>query len=144
MATVFTNNPEIPRLMGVVYEQAGDAVQARSAFEKSLALAPDYLPTLDMITALDVQEKHYDDAEKRLAAVIGRNPKAAQPWLLQGNVYWAARQTNEAESAMSKAIDLDPNLPGGYLSLARLYLDTHQEHRSAGNWRDPSASQTNG
>jgi tetratricopeptide (TPR) repeat protein len=130
MATVFTNNPEIPRLMGVVYEQAGDAVQARSAFEKSLALAPDYLPTLDMITALDVQEKHYDDAEKRLAAVIGRNPKAAQPWLLQGNVYWAARQTNEAESAMSKAIDLDPNLPGGYLSLARLYLDTHQEQQA--------------
>jgi len=115
---------------GVVYEGVGDQAQARTAFEQSLALAPDYLPTLDRITGMDVVAKRYDDAEKRLASVISRNPKSGRAWLMQGQIYWAARQTNEAESAMSKAVELDPDLPGAYLSLARLYLDTHQEQQA--------------
>ena len=64
MAKVFPNNPEVPRLMGVVYEQQGNAAEARTAFEQSLALSPDYLPTLERITALDVSAKRYDDARK--------------------------------------------------------------------------------
>lgn len=130
MATVFPKNPEVPRLMGVVYEQQGDAAKARDAFEQSLALSPDYLPTLERITGLDMIAKRYADAETRLASVITRNPKLAVPLLLQGKVYQAAGQTNEAESAMSKAIELDPDLPGAYLSLARLYLDTHQDQQA--------------
>jgi tetratricopeptide (TPR) repeat protein len=130
MATVFPKNPEVPRLMGVVYEQEGNAAKARDTYEQSLALAPDYLPTLERITGLDLTAKRYADAGKRLADVITKNPKLAGPWLLQGKVYWAAGQTNEAESAMSKAIELDPDLPGAYLSLARLYLDTHQEQQA--------------
>jgi tetratricopeptide (TPR) repeat protein len=130
MATVFPKNPEVPRLMGVVYEQQGDTAKAHEAYEQSLALAPDYMPTLERISALDMAAKRYDIAEKRLAAVIDRNPKLGQPWLLQGKVYWASGQTNQAESAMSKAIEQDPNLPGAYLSLARLYLSAHQEQQA--------------
>jgi tetratricopeptide (TPR) repeat protein len=130
MATVFPKNPEVPRLMGVVYEQEGNVAQARAAYEQSLALAPDYLQTLDRITGLDVLAKRYAEAEQRLASVIARNPKLAEPWLMQGHVYQAAGQTNQAEAAMSKAIELDPDLPGGYLALARLYLDTHQDQQA--------------
>jgi tetratricopeptide (TPR) repeat protein len=130
MEEIFPKNPEVPRLMGVVYEQEGNGAKARDTFEKSLVLAPDYLPTLERITGLDMSANHYDAAEERLAAVISRNPKQAEPWLLQGKVYEAAGKTNQAESAMSKAIELDPDLPGPYLSLATLYLRTHQDQQA--------------
>jgi tetratricopeptide (TPR) repeat protein len=126
MAKVFPKNPEVPRLMGVVYEQESNATQARKFYEQSLALSPDYMPTLRMITGLDVSTKHYADAENRLSAVISKNPKSADTWLLQGQVYWVAGQTNRAESSMAKAIDLDPNISGAYLALARLYVQSHQ------------------
>ncbi|HUD47947.1 MAG TPA: tetratricopeptide repeat protein [Candidatus Baltobacteraceae bacterium] len=130
MASVFPKNPEVPRLMGVVYELEGNTASARDAFEQSLALEPDYVPTLERITALDLDAKRYADAEQRLGSVITANPKQAGPWLLRGKVYWAAGQTNQAESDMSKAIELDPDLPGGYLALAHLYLDTHQDQQA--------------
>jgi tetratricopeptide (TPR) repeat protein len=130
MARVFPNNPEVPRLIGSVYAQQGKATQARAAFEQALELSPDYVPALEMITALDVSAKHYEAAEKRLAAVIDRNPKLAAPWLLRGKVYAAAGQTNQAETAMSKAIELDPELPAAYLSLATLYLNSHQDQQA--------------
>jgi tetratricopeptide (TPR) repeat protein len=136
MATVFPKNPEVLRLIGVIYDQQGNAAQARDAYEQSLALAPDYLPTLDRITGLDLFAKRYDDAGKRLASVIARNPKRAGPWLLQGKVYWASGHTNEAESAMSKSIELDPNLPGAYLSLAQLYLGAHQDKQALARLND--------
>ncbi len=136
MATVFPKNPEVPRLMGVVYETQADTSKAREAYEQSLALAPDYMPTLERISALDLAAKRYDDAEKRLDAVIAKNPKAAQAWLLQGKVYLAAGQTNQAQSAMAKSIELDPGLSGAYLSLAQMYLATHQEQQALARLND--------
>ncbi len=136
MAAEFPKNPEVPRLMGVVYEQEGKTGEARDAFEQSLALAPDYLPALEKITTLDLVAKRYDDAQKRLGAVIAKKPKLADPWLLQGNVDWAAGRTNQAESDMSKAIELNPDLPGPYLALARIYLAGHQEQQALARLND--------
>jgi tetratricopeptide (TPR) repeat protein len=126
MAKVFPRNPEVPRLIGGVYQQEGNVAQARRFYEQSLALAPDYMPSLNAITDLDLVNKRYADADSRIAGVIAKNPKMAQPWLLRGEVYWAAGQTNQAESAMSKAIDLNPALPNAYMALSRLYIESHQ------------------
>jgi tetratricopeptide (TPR) repeat protein len=130
MTTVYPKDPEAFRLMGIVYQQTGDEAQARDSFEKSLALAPEYMPTLEKITDLDMIAKRYDNAQNRLDSVMKKNPKLAEPWLLEGALYWANRKTNQAEAAMSKAIELDPSLPGAYLALARLYLSAHQEQQA--------------
>jgi tetratricopeptide (TPR) repeat protein len=130
MSRSFPDNPQIPCLMGIVCEQLGDAAHARESFEKSLQLQPDYFPALNKLTDLDMVEKHYPAAHSRIAAEIASHPKAAEPWLLQGRVYWAQGQTNEAESAMSKAIELNPDYPASYLALAQLYLASHQEEQA--------------
>jgi tetratricopeptide (TPR) repeat protein len=49
---------------------------------------------------------------------------------LQGKIYYYEGRTNEAEAAYSKAIELNPQLPGAYLDLARLYLNSHQEQQA--------------
>jgi tetratricopeptide (TPR) repeat protein len=130
MAELFTRNAEIPRRMGLIYKQAGDAAKARAAYEKSLELAPDYLATLQNITALDIVERRFDQAHHRLAGVMERNPKSAEPLLLQARIYSAEGQTNQAESAYSKAIELDPQMPEAYMDLAQFYLVSQQEQQA--------------
>jgi tetratricopeptide (TPR) repeat protein len=130
MAKSFASNAEIPRRMGLIYAQADDDAKARAAFEKSLESAPDYLPTLQNITDLDIGEKRFDQAHRRLTEVMEKLPKAAEPLLLQGKIYSNEGQTNLAESAYSKAIELNPELPGAYLALAQLYLASHQEQQA--------------
>ena len=156
MAGVFPKNPEIPRLMAIVYEQAGEIAQARAALDKSLELAPGYLPALRSITGLDITQKRFAQAHRRVAAVMDKDAKAAAPLMLEGDIYWAEGKTNQAESALNKAIELNPDLPVPYLMLARLYLASHQEtqalatperlgfqnqrpHRHAGNRRNSPA-----
>jgi tetratricopeptide (TPR) repeat protein len=130
MEQLFPKNPEVPRLMALVYVQRGEDKKARTALEKSVALAPDYLPSLENITDFDIHEKRFDEAHKRLVDVMADNPKAAEPLLLQGKIYYYEGQTNQAEAAYSKAIELNPQLPGAYLDLARLYLNSHQEQQA--------------
>jgi len=126
----FGKNPEILRRKGLVFQQADDTNNAHLAYEMSLECKPDYLPSLQNITALDVAQKHFEEAHHRLADILDKNPKTAELLLLQGQVYNAEGQTNLAESTFSKAIELDPELPDGYLNLARLYLKSHQEQQA--------------
>ena len=130
MTRLFPKNAEIPRRVGSVFQQQGDTARARAALERSLSLAPDYLPTLQEITELDASEHHYDEAHRRLDGITEKYPKAAQPLLLQGEIYWKEGRTNQAEAAFTKAIELNPQLPIAYLSLARLYLASHQEQQA--------------
>jgi tetratricopeptide (TPR) repeat protein len=130
MAQMFPNNPEIPRRMAVVFENQGDLAQARAAFEKSLDLDPNYVPALQQIIGLDIHEKRYAEAHHRLDAIMEKNPKAAEPLLLQGDVYQRDGHTNQAESAYAKAIELNPDSPAPYLSLSLLYHASHQEEKA--------------
>jgi tetratricopeptide (TPR) repeat protein len=130
MAEKLDKNPEIPRRMGLIYTQQGDAAKAREAFAKSLELAPNYLPALQNITDLDLAQNRFAEAHRRVAKVVEGNPKAAGPMLLQGKIYASEGQTNQAESDYAKAIELNPELSDGYLALARLYLASHQEQQA--------------
>jgi tetratricopeptide (TPR) repeat protein len=127
MLRIFSKNPEIPRKVGLILAQAKNADKAREAFEKSLELAPDYMPTLENITILDINQKRFAEAHSRLAAFIETNPKAGRAYLLQGAVYLEEGQTNQAEAAYSKAVEINPELTEAYLELARLSLSSHKE-----------------
>jgi tetratricopeptide (TPR) repeat protein len=143
MARMFPKNPEIPRRMGMVYQKYGDSTRARAALEKSLELAPAYLPTLQEINRLDIAERRYETAHRRVAAVVAQNPKSAEPLVLQGDIYLNEGRTNEAESAYAKAIELNPELSTAYLSLAQVYLQTRQEKRALDRLDALAAKHTN-
>jgi tetratricopeptide (TPR) repeat protein len=130
MLQQFPNNPQIPFLMGTIYEQTDDVPQAYKFFEQALALSPDNPSALEKLTELDLVQKHYAEAQQRVAGQMQKNPSSAEPWILQARIYWARGQTNDAQTAFSKAISLDPASPLAYLLLARLYLDSHQQQQA--------------
>jgi tetratricopeptide (TPR) repeat protein len=122
---------EFQHRMGMVYYyKLGDRAKARAAFENALAQEPGYLPTLQLINSLDISEKRFAQAHQRVAKVMVAYPTNAEPLKLQGDIYWSEGQTNQAESFYSRAIELNPEMSTAYVSLAELYLVSHQEQQA--------------
>ena len=115
-------NPEIPMRMGQVLAEQGQSSEARAAFEKALALSPDYVPAIQQLINLDLAGHRYKDAMALAQAQIEKNPKAAEPWELLAQIDVAQTNTTRAEADLLKAIELNPDLPTPYLLLAQVYV----------------------
>lgn len=64
-----------PHLQGQLLLRKKDVTGARSSFERSLALDPNYFPAVAALTDLDIADKKVDQAIKRLEDVLKREPK---------------------------------------------------------------------
>lgn len=117
-------NPQIPMMMGIVLGEQGKHSQARNAFEKSLQIAPDFLPVVQQLIELDLAEAKYKDATAVVQEQMKRNPKAAEPWELLARIDMARTNTTQAADDLLRAINLNPDLPNPYLLLAQVYVST--------------------
>ena len=152
MAQALPKDPDAPLLLGNLLVRQRRWAEARQAFEKCLELAPTYLTALERIVDVDVADKQYEPALARLRQQMEKNPKAPEPWLLVAKVHLAQAITlmaqasanrpaaaaaeplrfadvpgtqpeaDQAEQALLKAIELDPNVQTAYLLLAQLYV----------------------
>ena len=130
MAGFFPKNPQVPLLMGSVLAQQNKRTEARQAFATSLELASDYLPALEQLVDLDIVDKQFTNAMERVKQQMEKKPGAAEMWLLLAKVHLAQGEVNQAESALLKAIGMDPDLRDAYLLLAELYV-TSNRHQQA-------------
>jgi tetratricopeptide (TPR) repeat protein len=117
----YPKNAQIPLLMGIVLAGQRRISEAREAFDKSLALAPDSLEAVEQLVDLDLIEKKYSDATALVETQISQTPKAAEPWEIMAKIDVAQTNLARAETALLKAIDLNPDLPSSYLMLAQVY-----------------------
>jgi tetratricopeptide (TPR) repeat protein len=151
MAQVFPKAPEVPMLIGALLVRQNKLPEARVSFEHTLELVPDYLPAIEQIVNLDIVEKKYDTATERLQKQIEKQPKLAEPWLLMARVHLAQAnaaveaenrknlsagkpqvrltevpaaqpEITQAENALQKAIEVNPNQRTAYLMLADVYV----------------------
>jgi tetratricopeptide (TPR) repeat protein len=125
MTELFPKDPQPPFLIGrmLMAQQSSDA---RQQFEKSLQIAPDYLPATEMLVQLDLAAKQYAPALARVQKFIDKDPKQAQAWAIRGTIYMAQRDFVHAEPDLLKAIELDPKLEPAYLLLAQLYVASNK------------------
>jgi tetratricopeptide (TPR) repeat protein len=61
---------------------------------------------------------------------MARDTRAADPWLLLAKIQLAQRNTDQAEGAFLRAIELNPDLRMPYVLLAQLYVSTHKEKQA--------------
>ncbi len=171
MAASFPHSPDAFLLLGNVLTQGRKTREARSAFERCLELAPDYLPALEQIVDLDLTDKDYAAAAARVQEQMKKTPEAGEPWLLMAKIHLqqssghvaqeveknpalahrpvpasevgaAKPDLDLAEAALKKAIELNPNLKMAYLLLAQMYVVSHRE-RQALERLDSLTSKTN-
>ena len=155
MEEVFPKSPEVPFLIGSLLARQNKRAEARQAFQKCLEISPEYMPALEKIIDFDLADKQYASASQRVQSEINKRPKAAEPLLLLAkirlaqaaslstnssatasgrleipNVPEARAYAGEAEAALRKSIELNPDLRNGYLLLAELYVAEHQEENA--------------
>src|SRR3989442_11287627 len=126
LAELVPGSAEVPFYMGLVYLQQNKKVDARKAFEKSLEAAADYQPALEKLVELDIADKQYAIAFERVQKLMEKYPKAPELQLLSARIYEAQGEADQAEGALLKAIDLQPNFRSAYLSLAKIYVASNR------------------
>lgn len=129
----YPNNPPTLLLLGIALERENDRAAARSCFEHALRLAPTYLPPLEQLADLDLQDRRFADARQRVLAQVAKEPKSAGPYLILAKIARVQGDTKGAETMLEKAVALEPREATAYVLLAQLYLGTHQEAKALAN-----------
>ncbi|MBN9072181.1 MAG: FecR domain-containing protein [Rhizobiales bacterium] len=120
----YPDDPTLPAARAQLALLVDDRAQVREAIARSLSLDPD-----DPM-ALEARANYRADVEGNLDAALGDISTAAEIapgsttiWNTLGNIQHTRGATLEAEAALKRSIELDPNDPVGYANLAFLYLD---------------------
>ena len=127
VAAVFPKNAQATTLVGVVLSRQGKRAEARSNFEKALQLTPGYFNAVQQLVNLDLGERQYAAARKRLENEIALKYSVPESYLLLANVFIAQKDAGQAEAALRESIRLAPNSSAPYLLLAKLYISNHQD-----------------
>ena len=110
-------------LLGDIQEKRGQYVEAVKAYQRAVELAPDS-EQYRMALALElVQHYTFEPAIAVLEQATPRFPKSARLRVLLGVAQYAAGRYEDAETALTEALDLDPNLEPVYGYLAQAALE---------------------
>jgi tetratricopeptide (TPR) repeat protein len=101
--------------------------EAIRAYNKALAVNPDFGPALEGAVNAEMAANRDQDALARVKKYIEKDPKQSLPWLLQAEVHLKLKDNNAAQTDLETVISLDPKLPFPYLMLARIYVDQHKQ-----------------
>lgn len=118
--------PALANLAALALE-AGALADADSANRQHLALEPQSPGALNTKGALDLLFGRVDDAEAAFRAALSGDDRQAAPWTNLATALAAKGQSDEALTALSKALELEPK------SLNALVLDA-QLRRDRGDW----------
>ncbi len=117
-----SNNPAIPFLSGLNFRQQNRNAEARRAFQRASLLTTNDLRTASELIDLDLLEKNYPAAFQRVQEFLLRHPRSPPAKLIEARIFLAQTNLNEAEAALQKAIEWEPNFGAAYELLAQTYL----------------------
>lgn len=109
-------------LLGLVLQRQGKMDEARRAFEKASEIAPDNLDPINQLVGMDLAEKQYDAATKRVQQQLQRKPDAAGNHFIEARIYAAQRDWPRAETELRKTIELNADFAAAYDLLVSVYL----------------------
>ena len=112
---------ELHRLLGLVLLQVQKPDEARKSLERSLELTPGFLPIVAELVGLDLREKKFPQAMKRVQAELARSPVPSVRFL-EARVLAAEGRWDEAESILVKVIEDDAQMVAAYDLLSEVFV----------------------
>ena len=138
-------NAAVHALNGSLLSMRNNPTAARAAFEQALAINPGNLDAVRGLIALDVSNKQFDSATKRVEAAVSRQPDNVELLALSSRVHDQAGRPDKAEAALRRAVEKDPRFMTGYALLAQLYIKQRRIDEARAEFeamakRDPRAA----
>lgn len=125
----FPKNPQFPLLAGATFVQQLNETAARQQFSRTLEIEPGNVDAQEELAQLDLADHQFAAAQARVEQIVAKNPLQAFPQILLAKIFLAQGQTNQAETALSKASAL-PQGSSANLLLAQLYLNSRQDQKA--------------
>lgn len=101
----------------------GDTDGAKKSFERALTIDPSYFAAVASLAEMDLAAKKPEDAKKRIEAVLAKDPKNGQAWLMLVRL---AGRSGTAKEDMSRlignAVAANPTDPAPRLLLIDFHL----------------------
>jgi putative PEP-CTERM system TPR-repeat lipoprotein len=124
LMALYPKQVQIPFLKGIIHRQLNQLEAARVAFRNALKLSPDFLPAASQLLDLYLAAKEYPPAQELADDLVRRVPGSAESHFLLARVHLAQQKNSEAEAALLKALELDPQLTSACSLLAQFYVAT--------------------
>ena len=120
----FPDSPRLWSVLGMAYFDDNKLAEAQKSFEKALSQDSKLVPAMAYLGAIAGEQGRYIEAAKIYQRAIDLNEKIALLHYLLAETLLKMTETDEArvESALKRAIDLEPNLTSAHLSLGRFYV----------------------
>ncbi|OWK23797.1 hypothetical protein AJ87_30175 [Rhizobium yanglingense] len=120
----YPNDSTLPALRAQLAMLINDRIQMKEAIDRSLSIDPTDPNALQARARMRADyEGNLDGALEDLNNAIKVAPGSSTAWNDLGLLQDARGATREAEAALKKSIELDPDDPVGHANLAILYLD---------------------
>lgn len=139
----FPTNPQPAFLMGLVQRQQRQNPEARKSFETALRFVPEYLPAVEQLINLDLEEKRFADAQSRAQRELDRSPTNTAPYLLLANVHLAQTNIAAAEKVLLQALEQTPESGAVSALLARVYVASQKNQEAMKKLQELVSRNTN-
>lgn len=120
------DNPMVQNLKGGVLLMKRDTVAARASFERALVLDPQFLPALDNLTTMDLNEKKPDRARLRLEAALSKDKKNIDLMTALASLAMNQNQPAVARTWLERAVQEQPDALEPSMRLANFYGTTNE------------------
>lgn len=117
--------------LGIILRQQQKNADARAMFEKVLELTPAQPFAVDQLVDMDLADKAFDVALKRAQAQVSASADSAAARVLEGKVYAAQQQWDQAEASFKAALEKDPGYLAAYNPLIDAYMAANQLPQAA-------------
>jgi putative PEP-CTERM system TPR-repeat lipoprotein len=130
MAQRQPDNAAVQNLKGGVWLAKGDVAQSRAAFEKALALQPNYFTAVTNLAQLDLHDRKPEAARQRFEAFLQKEPKNYGAMAALAELALMQGKPEEATTWLEKASNANPDAVGPALKLGAQYLRTRQPQKA--------------
>ena len=118
----YPNSPEIMYLKAKTHMALGDIPEAQTIGKKILADNPGYLPALQMLVGIALQNQNLTGALDLVSSQLEKKPENVDYLILAGRLNLLAGKYEEALVFINKAQKLAPSAPESYNLMAGAYI----------------------
>jgi len=134
------DNPTAYYRLAIVSRRENQYGETMKHLDKVLALKPDHIPALAAKISLYMAQEQPSKALSFLNEQISEHEKnpalAAVLHQMRGTVLLSQKNYEAAETAFKKALDLNPDLIGPYVTLANLFLTRNETDKAIAQYKE--------